>query len=126
MHHLLEHINQDIKGDKAKKRAQQLMKLNTGAKEIQQVNAGGPDNSQSIRPLPSHQYSGGSNISDISADPVPLSDMPGCTVQLYQPCMLRLSIQIRVFVKYCSIMPTGRVPLPLVCETCRLHSWTSS
>ena len=66
MHHLLEHINQDIKGDKAKKRAQQLMKLNTGAKEIQQVNAGGPDNSQSIRPLPSHQYSGGANISDMS------------------------------------------------------------
>ena len=34
MHHLLEHINQDIKRDKAKVRTQQLIKLNTGAKEI--------------------------------------------------------------------------------------------
>ena len=55
MHHLLEHINQYIKGDKAKIRTQQYIKLNTGAKEIQKVNPGGPDNSQSIRPLPSHQ-----------------------------------------------------------------------
>ena len=55
MHHLLQHINQDIKGDKAKIRTQQYIKLNTGAKEIQQVNPGGPDNSQSIRPLSSHQ-----------------------------------------------------------------------
>ena len=51
MHHFLEHINQD----KAKLRTQQLIKLNTGAKEIQQVNPGGPGSSQSIRPLPSHQ-----------------------------------------------------------------------
>ena len=29
---------------------QQYIKLNTGAKEIQQLNQGGPDNSQSIRP----------------------------------------------------------------------------
>ena len=28
-----------------------IIKLKTGAKEIQQVNPGGPDNSQSIRPL---------------------------------------------------------------------------
>ena len=55
MHHLLEHINQDIKRDEAKIRSQQYIKLNTGAKEMQQVNPGGPDNSQSIRPLPSHQ-----------------------------------------------------------------------
>ena len=55
MHHLLEHINQDIKGDKAKIRSQQYIKLNTGAKEIKQVNPGGPDNSQSIWPIPSHQ-----------------------------------------------------------------------
>ena len=33
MHHLLEHINQDIKGDKAKIRTQQYIKLNTVAKE---------------------------------------------------------------------------------------------
>ena len=50
MHHQ-EHINQDIKGDKAKIRSQQYIKLNTRAREIQQVNPGGPDNSQSIRPL---------------------------------------------------------------------------
>ena len=35
MHHLLEPINQDIK------RTQQYIKLNTRAKEIQQVNPGG-------------------------------------------------------------------------------------
>ena len=93
MHHLLEHINQDIKGDKAKKRTKQLMKLNTGAKEIQQVNPVDLTTAKSIRPLPS-QYSGGANISDMSADPVPLADMPGCTVQLYQPCMLCLSLQL--------------------------------
>ena len=56
MHHLLEHkINQDMKGDKAKIMIQQYTKLNTGTKEIQQVNPGGPDNSQSIRLLPYHQ-----------------------------------------------------------------------
>ena len=38
MHHLLEHINQDKKGDKAKIRTQQCIKMNTGAKEIKQVN----------------------------------------------------------------------------------------
>ena len=42
MLHLLEHINQDIKGDKAKKRTQQYFKLNTRAKEIQYANPGGP------------------------------------------------------------------------------------
>ena len=63
-------------------------------------------------------------ISDMSADPVPLSDMPAGIVQLYQTCMLGIFIQICVFVKCCSIrqgiwsvtnpsdMPTGRVPLP--------------
>ena len=55
MHYLLEHINQDINGDKAKFGIQQYIKLGTGAKEIQQANPGGPDNSQSIRPIPSHQ-----------------------------------------------------------------------
>ena len=43
MHHLLEHTNQVIKGDKAKIMTQQYIKLNTGAKEIQQVNPGGPE-----------------------------------------------------------------------------------
>ena len=37
---------------------QQYIKPNTGAKEIQEVNPGGPDNSQSTRPLSSHQYEG--------------------------------------------------------------------
>ena len=35
----------------------------------------------------------------MSADPVPLSDMPVCTVQLYLTCMLGSFIQIHVFVK---------------------------
>ena len=55
MHHFLEKINQDIKGAKAKIRTEQCIKLNTGAKEIQQVNPGQPDNNQSIRPIPPHQ-----------------------------------------------------------------------
>ena len=38
MHHLLEHINQDIKGEKGKIRTQKQIKLNTVAKEIQQPN----------------------------------------------------------------------------------------
>ena len=44
----------------------------------------------------------GAIISDMSANPVPLSDMPACTVQLYQTCTLRTFIQNRVFVKCCS------------------------
>ena len=53
MHHIIEHINQDKKkGDKARTRTQLYIKLNTGAKEIQQVNPGGPGNSRSIRTLP--------------------------------------------------------------------------
>ena len=66
-------------------------------------------------------------MSDMSADPVPLLDMPAFTMQFYQTCMLGTCIQIRVFVKCCSIrqgiwsvtnpsdMPTGRVPLQQVC-----------
>ena len=78
----------------------------------------------------------GAIISDMSADPVPLSDIPTCTVQLYHhilTCMLCLFIQIHVFVMQGiwsvtnpSDMPTGRVPLPRVCKTCRLPSWTPS
>ena len=45
----------------------------------------------------------GAIISDMSADTVPLSDMAACTVQLYQTCMLGSFIQIREFVKCCSI-----------------------
>ena len=63
---------------------------------------------------------------DMSADPMPLSDMPDCTVQFYQTCMLGSFIQICVFVKYSFIrqdiwsvtnplyMSTGRVPLQWV------------
>ena len=46
MNHLLKHINQDTKGDKAKVRTQQYIQLNIGAKEIHQVESGGTDNSQ--------------------------------------------------------------------------------
>ena len=42
------------KGDKAMIRTQEYIKLNTRAKEIQQVNPDGPDNSNSIRPQSSH------------------------------------------------------------------------
>ena len=55
MHHLLDHIFQDIKRRQSKENDSTVYKLNTGAKEIQQVNCSGPDNSQSIRSLPSHQ-----------------------------------------------------------------------
>ena len=41
--------------------------------------------------------------SDMFADLMPLSDMPACTVQLYQTCMLVSFIQIHVFVKCFSI-----------------------
>ena len=65
----------------------------------------------------------GAITSDMSADPAPLSDMPACTVQLYQTCMLGSFIQIHVFVKCISIrqdiryvtnppdMSTGKVRL---------------
>ena len=68
----------------------------------------------------------GAITSDMSADQVPLSDMPACTVQLYHTCMLGSFIQLHVFVKYFSIrqdiwyvtnppdMPTGKVRLPRV------------
>ena len=46
MHIPLKHKIKILKGDKAKIRTQQYIKLNTGAKEIQQVNPGGPDNRQ--------------------------------------------------------------------------------
>ena len=77
-------------------------------------------------------------ISDMSADVVPLSEMAAYTLQLDQTCMLGSFIQIREFVKCCSIrqgiwsvtnqsdMPTGKVLLPGVCKTCRLPSGTPS
>ena len=55
MHHLLEHINQDIKRRRSKDKDLTENKLNTGAIEIQQVNPDWSDNSQNIRTLPSHQ-----------------------------------------------------------------------
>ena len=75
----------------------------------------------------------GAITSDMFADPVPLSDMPVCTVQLYQTCMMGSFIQIHVFVKCISIrqdiwyvtnppdMPTGKVRLPRVCQTYQLQ-----
>ena len=74
----------------------------------------------------------------MSADLVQLSDMPACTVQLYQTCMLGSFIQIQVFVKCFSIrqeiryvtnppdMPTGKVRLPWVCKTYQLPAWMPS
>ena len=41
--------------------------------------------------------------SDMSTDPVPLSDVPACTLQLYQTFMLDAFIQKQVFVKCISI-----------------------
>ena len=53
MNDLQVHINQDIKRDKTKIRTQQYIQLNTGAKEIKQFTAGGPDNRPNIKPKPS-------------------------------------------------------------------------
>ena len=75
----------------------------------------------------------GAITSDMSADPVPLLDMPACTVQLYQTRMLGSFIQINVLVKCISIiqdiwyvtnppdMPTGKVWLPRVCYQSGRH-----
>ena len=75
---------------------------------------------------------------DMCADPVQLSDMPACTVQLYQTCMLGSFIQIHVFVKCSSMrrdiwyvtdppdMPTGKVRFPRVCKTYQRPAWTPS
>ena len=51
MHHILEHTNQDldIKRDQLKIRTQQYIQQNTGVKEIQQLNPGGPDHRHNIR-----------------------------------------------------------------------------
>ena len=80
----------------------------------------------------------GAITSDISADPVPLSDIPACTVQLFQTCMLGSFIQIHVFVKCFSIrqeiwyvtkpldMPTGKVRLKRACKTYQLPAWMPS
>ena len=80
----------------------------------------------------------GAITSDICADPVPLSDMSVCTVQLYQTCMLGSFIQIHVFVKCFSIMqgiwyvtnppdmPTGKVRLPWAFKTYQLPASTPS
>ena len=83
----------------------------------------------------------GAITSDMSADPVPLLDMPDCTVQLYQTYMLGSFIQVRVFANCCSIMhgiwsvtnpsdmPTSEVSLPRVsslrCQevVCGLWLW---
>ena len=74
----------------------------------------------------------------MSADPVPLSDMPACTVQFYQTRMLGSFIQIHVLVKCFSIgqeiwyvtnppdMPTGKLRRPRVCKTYQLPAWTPS
>ena len=64
---------------------------------------------------------------DMSVDPMPLSDMPTCTMQLYQTCVLGSFIQIHVFVKARNLvcykatsMPTGKVWLPRACKSYQL------
>ena len=68
----------------------------------------------------------------MSDDPVLLSYIPVCTMQLYQICMMCSFIQIRVFVVLIirqgswsvtnpSDMPTGKVLLPLVCKLVGYH-----
>ena len=55
MHHLIEHINRDIKRRLSKDTDSTVQQTKYQSKtEIHQVNQGGPDNSQSIRPIPSH------------------------------------------------------------------------
>ena len=80
----------------------------------------------------------GAIISDMSDDPVPHSDRPASTMQLYQTSMLGSWIHLRLFVKCCSIkqgiwsvtnpsdMPTGRMPLAQGYKTCWVPSWTPS
>ena len=72
---------------------------------------------------------------DMSADLVPLSDMPACTVQLYQTCMVGSFIQIHVcfsirqeiwYIKNPPVMPTGKARLQWVCKTYQLSVWTPS
>ena len=63
----------------------------------------------------------GATTSDMSADLVPLSDMPAYTSQLYQTCMLGSFIQIHVFVKCFSIrQEIGYVTNPPDMPTCKV------
>ena len=84
-------------------------------------------------------YYRGAITSDMAADPVSLSDMPACTFNsIRHACWVHLFRYVCVFVKSFSIrqeiwyvtnppdMPTGKVPLPRVCKTCQLPSWTPS
>ena len=57
MHDLLEHINQDVKGDKAKIKTQQYIKLNTGAKEIQQLSPSRPEKKNLLNRLSKSNFS---------------------------------------------------------------------
>ena len=85
----------------------------------------------------------GAIISGMYDDLVPLSDMPACTIQLYQTCMLGSLIHLRMLVKCCSIkqgigsdsniyagempvtnpsdMPTGRMLHYRVVKLARYH-----
>ena len=72
-------------------------------------------------------------LSNMSADPVPLSDVPACTVQLYQhACWVHLSRYMCLkSVSPSSFtnppdMPTGKVRLPQGCKTYQLPAWTPS
>ena len=43
-------------------------------------------------------------MSGMPADPVPLSDLPVCTVQLYQTCILGLFFQIYSNTRVCKVL----------------------
>ena len=84
-----------------------------------------------------YQYKG-CIISDLSDVTMPLSDLPACTMQLYQTCMLGSHKHLRMFLKCCSTkrgiwsvtnpsgMHTGRMPLSQGCKTCWVSFWTPS
>ena len=62
-------------------------------------------------------------MSNMSADPVPLSEMPACILQHYQTCMLGSFIQIHVFVKCFSIRQEFWYMLQID-QTCLRNSYT--
>ena len=49
MHLLLEHINQDIKGEKSEDKDSTVKRAENQSKKQQQIDSGRPDNSQSIK-----------------------------------------------------------------------------
>ena len=65
----------------------------------------------------------GTITSDMSADPVHLSDMLAFTVKLYQTCMLGSFIQIRLFVKCCKASGLLKIHQPCLQVSCLSHGF---